>query len=217
MKKVLILVEGQTEETFVNWVLYEHLYGRDILILPIIVTTRRDVDGVKHKGGYIKYGTAKKEVLRLLGDSSADLVTTMFDYYGLPDDFPGRTNIVGDPHEKVSIVETGFNQDINNPRFSSFFFLHEYEGLLFSSPPVIAQVMNEPNKEPILNCIRASFRTPEDINDSPETAPSKRIRKEFPKYEKIFHGATIASRIGLSTIRKECPHFNEWLNRIERL
>jgi hypothetical protein len=217
MKKVLVLVEGQTEEIFVKQVLGEWYISRDISLIPKIITTKRVKAGTDFKGGIVSYEKVRKEVLRLLGDSSAGLVTTMFDYYGLPDNFPGRNIRAETPHERAAAVEDAFNRDIASGRFSSFIVLHEFEGLLFSSPRAIVQAMQGPEKEPALRRIRASFTTPEDIDDGLETAPSKRICKEFPQYEKILHGSIIAGRIGLEAIRHECPHFNEWLNRIERL
>jgi len=63
------------------------------------------------------------------------------------------------------------------------------------------------------------YDTPEKINDGNETAPSKRIIKEFPEYApaKATAGPIIANSIGLPTIRKKCPHFNEWLTKLEQL
>ncbi|MGA1865730.1 MAG: DUF4276 family protein [bacterium] len=39
----------------------------------------------------------------------------------------------------------------------------------------------------------------------------------LPAYTKGFHGALIAQRIGLKTIRNECPHFDEWVTMLENL
>ena len=53
--------------------------------------------------------------------------------------------------------------------------------------------------------------SPEEINDDPQTAPSKRILNIFPKYKKVTDGTQIALKVGLEQIRKECPHFDEWM------
>lgn len=58
---------------------------------------------------------------------------------------------------------------------------------------------------------------PEDINDNSETAPSKRIKKEIPRYRKRRFGYIVAKTIGISKIREECPRFNEWLKQLETL
>ncbi|MEO1765387.1 MAG: DUF4276 family protein, partial [Cyanobacteria bacterium J06629_18] len=59
--------------------------------------------------------------------------------------------------------------------------------------------------------------SPEHINDSPVTAPSKRILACCSGYEKPLHGSLIAIDIGLDTIRKQCRHFNQWLTRLENI
>ncbi len=66
-----------------------------------------------------------------------------------------------------------------------------------------------------LLAIRHEFPTPEDINDSPTTAPSKRIKAVAPAYDKLLHGVAAASEIGLARMRSECPHFAEWIVFIE--
>lgn len=60
---------------------------------------------------------------------------------------------------------------------------------------------------------------PEQINDNPNTAPSKRIDRLFPGYAatKTSTGVELASVIDLATVRQKCPHFDEWLRRLEAL
>ena len=141
MKKVHVLVEGQTEEKFVNTVLADYLCKLKIYLIPIIVATKRVKSGGKFRGGVTSYKKVKDEILRLLQDSSSVAVTTMIDFYALP----------------------------------------------------------------------------EDINDNPETVPSKRIFKLFPEYDKVADGPIIAQRIGMEVLRDECPHFNDWVTFIENL
>ena len=68
-----------------------------------------------------------------------------------------------------------------------------------------------------LKAIRDEFGTPEKIDDDPQTAPSKRIERFFPVYQKPLHGTIAAKRIGVEVIRRECPHFNKWLSAPESL
>ena len=63
--------------------------------------------------------------------------------------------------------------------------------------------------------IRSEFSTPEEINDSHDTAPSKRVERLIPHYQKPLAGVQAAIAIGLDAIRRECPHFNEWVRRLE--
>ena len=65
--------------------------------------------------------------------------------------------------------------------------------------------------------ISDQFNTPEEINNSPVTAPSKRILQLFKGYDKPMHGALAALEIGLDNIRKECALFNKWLLTLEAL
>ncbi|WP_199769702.1 DUF4276 family protein [Aeromonas sp. ASNIH2] len=52
------------------------------------------------------------------------------------------------------------------------------------------------------------------MNNSPQTAPSKRILALVPNYKKTLHGPLIAEDIGLDAIRAQCPHFNRWIERL---
>jgi hypothetical protein len=216
VKKVHVLVEGPTEEGFVRHVVQPHLAQYDVWANPVIVTTKRVKSGPNFKGGVTSYDRVRDDARRLLGDTSARLVTTLMDYYGLPKEFPGRSEAAGKPHQKVAVVESAFQEDIDHPRFLAYLSLHEFEALLFASPSVIARALNDMTKEKTLQGIREGFPTPEDINDNPATTPSRRILGCFPRYNKVYFGSVIARRIGLVHLRRECPHFNDWVNRLER-
>lgn len=217
MRKVLILVEGQTEEKFVKEVLNPHLNNYGKYLIPTIVNTKIVKSGPNFKGGIVSYGKVRKDLLRLLGDTSALCVTTMLDLFRLPIEFPGRKDAPATPYEKVQHIENAFCQDINHPQFLGNLTLHEFEGLLFTTPAEIARALNEPYRESELTKIKSSFKTPEEINDNPKTAPSKRLEAIFPIYNKPFYGTIISKRIGLNAIRTECPHFNQWVCRLEKL
>ena len=219
MVKVLIYVEGQTEERFINDIIVPHLAGFGIVIIPKIATTKVVKSGPNFKGGIGKYTKTKKEMQNLLGDSSADMVTTMLDYYGLPIDYPGRNIPVGTTsYSRVQHVEQEIASDINNSRFLPYLTLHDFEGLLFTSPQAMADTLIGGTNllEPFTK-IKDLFNTPEEINDNPNTAPNKRIQKLYPNYQKVLHGSVIAANIGLDNIRSACPHFTEWLTKLEAL
>lgn len=218
VKKVLLLVEGQTEETFVKKVLNTHLQHSMIYVEPKIIYTKKVKRGNEFKGGVPEYSKVRKQLLRLLGDTSAHCVSTMIDYYALPQTFPGKQNIKGYTSlEKVEYLENEFNNDINHRNFLPYYSLHEFEALLFSHPSTIASTMLSHASEVTLQSIRNSFSTPEDINDNPLTCPSARLRHIFSNYSKPLFGSIISSRIGLDMIRTECPHFNSWIEAIEKL
>lgn len=95
--------------------------------------------------------------------------------------------------------------------------MHEFEGLLFSDPASLAQAMFQPGLEGSIREIRNAFSTPEDINDGAETAPSKRLQKLHGGYEKVISGTLAAEQMGIETIRRECPRFRTWVERLGAL
>jgi hypothetical protein len=102
-------------------------------------------------------------------------------------------------------------------RFIPFVMIHEFEGLLFSDCAAFGRAVGKPELQPELQKVRDAFESPEDINDSPTTAPSKRVRQLIPNYEKPLMGTLAIIEIGLEQVRAQCPHFNEWLQRLEDL
>src|SRR5437016_4792220 len=90
MPRLLIHVEGQTEETTVKEVLRGHLLQQGFEDVAV----RLFGDPGKSKGGIVSWGIAKRDILRTLKESSDLYVTTMVDYYGLPQTgssaWPGR-------------------------------------------------------------------------------------------------------------------------------
>src|ERR1700733_2143491 len=90
-KRVLILVEGQTEERFVKDVLGPFFYGRQLFFFPTISVTKRVKDGPNFKGGVTNFARFRNDAQRLLNSAAGALVTTMLDYYRLPQDFPGMS------------------------------------------------------------------------------------------------------------------------------
>lgn len=217
-KRVLILVEGQTEERFVKSVLAPNFYDRQLFFFPTILVTKRVKDGPSFKGGVTNFAKFKNDAERLLNSAGAALVTTMLDYYRLPADFPGMDSRpqYGTALQRVTHVEAAVAGHFGSlPRFVPFLALHEFEAWLFSSPIELPRALYESGKEAEFQAIRNSVKTPEEINERPEFAPSKRIEAMFPAYKKTLHGPTTAARIGLEQIRKECPHFNEWMTKLE--
>jgi hypothetical protein len=142
----------------------------------------------------------------------------MLDYYGLPSDFPGMKTRPpnGSPMQRVLHVEKAIAQHFGmRPNFLPFLALHEFEAWLFSSSIEIPRTLNEPGKQPLFEAVRAGVATPEEIDERPQSAPSKQIAAIFPAYKKTLHGPMVAARIGLQRIRAECPHFNDWIEKLE--
>ncbi len=100
-------------------------------------------------------------------------------------------------------------------RFIPFVVMHEFEGLLFSDCAAFSRGIGRPDLAAGLQEIRDQFATPEEIDDSLVTAPSKRVEALVPGYEKPLLGVLAILKIGLARIRAECPHFDEWVTRLE--
>lgn len=220
MNRVIAVVEGYAEQVFIRDVLAPWLGGHGVGL------SARLVGKPGHKGGVGQYSRTQRDVLALLKQESATFVTTMFDFYGMPDSWPGRKKAAKAAHARKALtVEQAILDDIaatlggrfDKRRFLPYIQVHEFEALLFSSPQVIAEVVADPDIEEELRKIRSEFKTPEEIDDSPDTAPSKRIEKLCPRFQKPLHGVIAAQRIGIETIRQECPHFHEWLTALEAL
>jgi hypothetical protein len=211
-----ILVEGKTEWEFVQEVLNPHFEGRTFRLTPVSIRTRHRPGSSAFKGGYVSYARTRKQVLNLLSDSSAAVVTTMLDYYALAHDFPGKATLdsLFTAQDRVAHLEEQFQNDIGGNRFIPYLSLHEFEALLFAAPEIIAQEIDT-TVTPELNKIRKSFKSPEEIDD--QNPPSRRLKDLIPAYDKALHGPLIALAIGLEQIRRACPHFNNWLVKLEQL
>lgn len=218
MNRVLVSVEGQTEETFVREVLRHHLWDFNVELQPVVITTHRVKQGRKFKGGVLSYAQTHNEIGRLLGDTSVVAVTTLYDLYHLPTDFPGQsTRPTSNGRDKALHLEESFQRAVGSSRFYPHLQVHEFEAFLFVDPERTATLFTDKDLTKEIQRIRREFPTPEDINDSPQTAPSKRILELYPKYEKPLYGTLVVLEIGLNTIRGECPHFGSWLTWLESL
>lgn len=217
MARVLILVEGQTEEVFVKEVLAPHLVPFNVFVIPTILVTKWVKAGNHFRGGVTSYGRVAADVRRLLADSNAAVVTTMIDYYGLPTDFPGlnsRPN--GDCYARVAHVENAFRQDISDARFEPYLALHEFEGLIFTAPEKCGFVFAGTDAATRLQKVSDGYCSPEEINEGHDTAPSKRIISVFPQYQKPLHGPLATLELGLVQLRAKSPHFSKWVERLEK-
>ena len=228
MARLLVHVEGQTEEDFVNEVLCAHLVnqGYESVGARIVGNNR-----LRHRRRGIRgWPSVRKDIINHLRHDSECIATTMVDFYGLPQlgdgAWPGRASATGQSTKnKASRVEKALLTDIaeamggnfDPKRFVPFVMMHEFEGLLFSDCAAFGRGIGQPRLEPKFQRVRDEFTTPEDINDSPVSAPSKRIENLVPGYEKPLLGTLAVLEIGLDIIRTECPHFAAWLDKLESL
>ncbi|MCW5235214.1 DUF4276 family protein [Verminephrobacter eiseniae] len=215
MIRVYLLVEGQTEETFVNELLQPHYADKGLDLTPIVVSTSPG-----HRGGVVRYAKVKPQIERLCKQHARACVSTMFDLYALPKDFPGKSNRdfpgAANGRCKAEFLEEKLAADIGQHNFIAHLQVHEFETLLFTRIEDFKPWVDDDSMLAPLRAVRETT-APEDINDSPQTAPSERILAAMPGYRKILHGSLIACAIGLHPIRAACPHFDHWLQKIEGL
>ncbi|KPC50408.1 DUF4276 family protein [Amantichitinum ursilacus] len=219
MIRLYVICEGQTEESFIKEVVAPTLYERQIYLCP------RLVGKPGHQGGNVKIERIVTDARNLLAAGDA-WCTTFFDFYGLPNAFPGKAQAQqsGSPDDKADCVLNAMQAALTLElgenamrRFIPYLQMYEFEGLLFSDPVALAQGTGDTRLAAPFQRIRAQFSTPEWINDSPHTAPAKRIQALFPSYDKPLHGVLAAREAGLDRIRAECRRFDAWLSRIEAL
>ncbi len=224
MIRLHLIAEGQAELNFAKKVLAPHLADFSIFVdARAVMTSRNRHTSYKHSGGLTSYGKVKNDIKAwLTEDKGAESrFTTMFDFYGLPHDFPGYADIacVGNAYERVRQLEAAFaaNIDDRQGRFIPYIQLHEFEALVFADPRQLDWEYLEHDAQ-IQNLIAVAERQdPELINDGRNTAPSKRIMAEIPAYRKATAGVAVVEKIGMMTLRARCRHFNEWVSQLESL
>lgn len=204
MVRLHVVVEGQTEETFV----------RDLLApsLGLIADVHRVTTGRKgpttYRGGHTSYQHLRRDLTRWMAEDrhSESWFTTMVDLYRIPNDVPGyeKSRKIRDPVERVKFLEREFKSDIGHPRFAPYIQLHEFEALLFSDPESFLTSFPD-NRQAVaaLARILEQLSSPEYIDDG-----------AFPQFMKPVDGPKIAREIGLPKLRAACPHFNEWIDAL---
>lgn len=220
MKRLEIIVEGETESNFVSQALAPYLESLGLIeayrVCPIIIRTNPN-----HRGGMSKYTHLKSDILNCLSSSDKDLtVSMMIDFFGLPSNVPRPKNYdcIKSDYDKVKAIEQCINEDIDDYRFIPYIQLHEFEALLFVSKVGFDYCYGNDSRVELLKKIVDSYENPEDINTSPSGAPSKRILAIIPEYQKDYDGNVIVLENGIEIVIEKCPGFRKWVeDLIERL
>lgn len=217
--RLAISVEGQTEERFIKVLLTPHLEALQIDVKPVVVATSRAADGRKSKGGGINIDRVTKELKALLQGFRDGYVTSLYDFYG----FQNKRS-----KETVEALEARIAQRLGTPRnLLPYVQLYEYEGLLLSDAQAAAVYFQAPALEAVISKAVQAAGGPEQVNDDPATAPSKRLERwtaehapvsfRYGKSTKVRHGPLLAARLTLPVIRTACPRFDAWVSRLEAL
>jgi hypothetical protein len=232
---VYAIVEGQTENAVLMKLLATHLGSLGVDLHCPIIRFGTGRGGVKG----LKLNTFVEQIQRFLKDKRQPVVTTFFDYYGFPHGEKSGWAFVAEA--KLNAATYGLNstiqsierkihqagiEGINLPnvanRFIPYIQAHELEALFFAEPHTMATVFEIPSQAyHFLKAVTECNGDCEKINNSPQTAPSKRIQTIFPGYIKgrsdFAHGPRLAEKLTLSVVRKACPRFSSWVSSLERL
>lgn len=210
MKRLCVICEGPTEVEFVKSCLEPHLRPHGLHTYPSLL----QAPSGNHRGGRVTVERLGKHLAHEY--DRTDRITTLVDYYGFRD-AGGRSR--AKLEEEILAEALKWNPRAEKRYILPYVQMYEFEGLLFTDIEHFHYVLDGWNEEARaqLLAIRNAFETPEDINNSKETAPSKRILKIFGEqaYSKTEYGPVIAEGIGLEKIRQQCAQFDEWVKKLQ--
>ncbi|GAB1395984.1 DUF4276 family protein [Saprospiraceae bacterium] len=227
MKYINIIAEGSSEEAFVNDVLVHHFAQMNKFVSVRKIEAGWDrINNKPAKGGLLKYIKLRNDILRWIQSDRGKQdtwYTTFVDLYAFPKDslspYTPQLQTIVNPYQKITALEAAIAQDINHPNFIPYVQLHEFEALLMVEPDRLLGMY--PDGQTGITRLKRDINgmNPEEINESPQTAPSKRIIQHLPDYEgqKAQVGPMVAQDIGLNLLRQKCPHSNEWITALENL
>ena len=121
--------------------------------------------------------------------------------------------------EAAIVDDIQSESDAYFPNLLPYIQLHEFEALVFSSLHSITSLFDDDEADfAEIERIVNAHSNPEDINDNPKTAPSKRLLKLIKGYHKVVDGIMIIEETGIETVLKKCTLFNIWVETlIEKL
>ncbi len=220
-KRLLVYVEGQTEELFVNRILRSHLAAHGVKVeRPILAATRREATA--QRGGFTNWDAVAFDLRRLFADDPDPSLrfTTLLDVYALPSVTPGYEAPAEHrrPPEMVARMEDAWQSHFDEPRFRPYLQRHEFEALVLGDYEALKAIFPE-RIEPIDALARTTAGVPsrEDVNGGPDTHPSARLEAAIPGYglRKPDYGLFVLQHADMGTVRASCPRFDEWLRTWE--
>ena len=212
MKRVIFIVEGDTEISFIQKCIMPYLYQKGFtnpMNAQKIITNRKK----NKKGGNVAFEYLKNDIERVAATRNV-LITTFLDFFRLPTDFPGYTTDSLKIEQIEEAVRENISSIVDRANFLPYIQRHEIEALMYTNMDGFNYVVDKEESLNKLKEIINQYANPEDINSGSETAPSKRLMKIFP-YQKTTDGEIILEALPIDDIRSKCPRFNEWLENLE--
>ena len=224
MHDVIVLCEGQTEREFCRSVVRPYIANQGVALAGTLVGKPQ-----RKRGGIRPWQVYRSELIRLAKERDGRILSVLVDYYAMPNCWPGRAKANSKPiDERGHYVELELRKelaDVLGEQFIPCVQHHEFETLLFVNPELSALsiavaggTLSPKDVAAQMVEIRESFDDKiERINDSPQTAPSKRILELVPGYDKVAFGVTATTDVGVDELRSGCPWLDRWLTQIEEL
>lgn len=227
MIRINVVAEGQSEMFFAKRVLNSYFNGSRIVNSRCVLTSTDNRINYEYRGGMGTYEHARNDIIRWLKEDKDAYVTTMFDFYRLPKDFPGfeearRQKLALD---SVKLLEQSLFQDITEKapgisrgRFFPYIQLHEFESLLYTDLSVLeCDYLDIDDRKAIEKLLMETKNIPpEEINNGDNTAPSKRLMNAVG-YRKGSAPALWLELITVDRILEKCQHFADWINTLSGL
>ena len=225
--EIIILVEGLTEKRFCDNILKPHLELKNIFLKVILIDTKKTPVGQNYKGGLANYEQLQKELKNLLGNTNPNwkLISTMFDLYRLPKNFPRyeESRSIDDAYKKVSFLEASLadslkSDGVNIENFLPHLQLHEFEAFMFVDSSKTLEKLKQASSDQRKRYeqIVKEYDNPELINT--DKGPSIHMQEAFSGlFQKSTTGVIITESIGLDALRNKCPHFDQWIKKLEKI
>ncbi len=242
--RLIIICEGKSEQNFVNYAVKSYLQGS---LTSWQIKAQLLGAPFRLGGGNPTYVDLRDHIKWVLEQYPNAFITTFLDYYELGKGFGlghlskiKQENITNDIYLTVECLEEEATKKLandiailNQETFIPYIQLHEFEMLYYANLDLFCQSAPSPQRQkylqenirPFLEADLVSYNNPEAINSGEDTAPSKRIIKNYKKFAQLkvdfargFGAQCIKNEFaGVECIREKCPHFNAWLETLQRL
>jgi hypothetical protein len=216
-RQIAVVVEGQTESAFVSELLAPYLQTFGAYITPVIVKTSRLADGTTFKGGGMVWKHYENDLRRLLRASHYRCVSILVDFYAYPRNAPGA-DCCQRPHQPRRCADLRIQamaQTIGDQRFVPHVVLHEFETWVIAGALGTSHVLGDAG---VAMRLQEEARTVGDdvelLNDSKVTAPSKRVIRCWPDYDKVTDGIEVIREAGLEKVSDRCPGLRSWTDQL---
>lgn len=206
-KRLVFIVEGDTEVTFVHELIIPYLLSlgyTNSMNAQTIITSRKK----NKKGGVVSFEYLKNDIKRVFAQGNV-IVTTLLDFFRLPTNFPNYST----DKRQIPTIEQRMYEVFNTPNFIPYIQQYELEALFFSKLEAFELSIDTKKQLQEIGAIITAYPNPEDINGGADTAPSKRLETIFG-YKKGIHVEFILDELTIPVIRAKCPRFDTWIEKL---